>query len=170
MGNTTDVQQLRALLDSLPEPLRAQALRTLARYADRDPYTGPFGWQLGLHYVAREPGKTSCTIDVDESYYNPGGVAHGGVVFTLADSAMGAAVHTLLEPGQRCTTAELKLNYLAPVIAGKTTATATVISKRRRLAVVTAEVHDAAGELVALAQGTFAIIRTDAGRPVEGDS
>lgn len=170
MATVPERDQIQALLDMLPEQVRAQALATLQRYADRDPYTGPFGWQLGLHYTERLPGRTSCMIDVDESFYNPGGVAHGGLVFTLADSAMGTAVHTLLEPGQRCTTAELKLNYLAPVMKGKTTATATVISKRRRLAVVTAEVHDERGELVGLAQGTFAIIRADAARPIEGDS
>lgn len=170
MAGLPENKQIQALLDELPERVRAQALATLQRYVDRDPYTGPFGWQLGLHYTERAPGRTSCMIDVNESFYNPGGVAHGGVVFTLADSAMGAAVHTLLEPGQRCTTAELKLNYLAPVRHGKTTATATVISKRRRLAVVTAEVHDEQGELVALAQGTFAIIQVDAPRAIEGDS
>ncbi len=162
MSTIREAERIQAILDALPDGVRAQAVATLERYADCDPHTGPFGWQLGLHYVERAPGRTSCTISIDESYYNPGRVAHGGVVFTLADSAMGAAVHTLLEPGQRCTTAELKLNYLAPVIRGKTTATATVISKRRRLAVVTAEVRDESGELVALAQGTFAIIRADA--------
>ena len=170
MATLPDGERIQALLDALPAPVRAQALATLERYADRDAHTGPFGWQLGLHYTTRAPGRTSCMIDVNESFYNPGGVTHGGVIFTLADSAMGAAVHTLLEPGQRCTTAELKLNYLAPVRRGKTTATATVISKRRRLAVVTAEVHDERGELVALAQGTFAIIQVDAPRPIEGDS
>lgn len=170
MSTSSDTERIQSLLEALPDVVRRQALATLERYADRDPYTGPFGWQLGLHYIERAPGRTSCQIEIDESYYNPGRVAHGGVVFTLADSAMGAAVHTLLEPGQRCTTAELKLNYLAPVLRGKTTATATVISKRRRLAVVTAEVRDETGELVALAQGTFAIIRADAPRPVEGDS
>ncbi len=170
MSRLSEQDHIQALLEQLPEHVRRQALATLERYADRDPHTGPFGWQLGLHYTERAPGRTSCMIDVDESFHNPGRVTHGGVVFTLADSAMGAAVHTLLEPGQRCTTAELKINYLAPVISGQTTATATVISKRRRLAVVTAEVRDAQGELVGLAQGTFAIIRADAPRPIEGDS
>jgi acyl-CoA thioesterase len=170
MADMTDAERIQRLIAALPEQVQAQALATLERLGDCDPHTGPFGWLLGLHYVERAPGRTSCAIDVDPTYYNPGGVAHGGVIFTLADSAMGAAVHTLLEPGQRCTTAELKLNYIAPVIRGRTTATATVINKRRRLAVVTAEVHDETGELVGLAQGTFAIIRTDSPRPIEGDS
>lgn len=170
MEHTPDIEEAIALLAALPDDARAIALQGLRRWQARDPYTGPFGWLLGLHYTERQSGSTSCMIDVDETYYNPGRVAHGGVIFALADSAMGAAVHTLLEAGQRCVTAELKLNYLAPVIKGPTSATATVISKRRRLAVVTAEVRDAAGELVGLAQGTFAIIDVDAPRPVQGDS
>src|SRR3712207_5970801 len=106
MATLSELDRIQAILDGLPPDIRAQAIATLERFGDRDPHTGPFGWQLGLHYVERVPGRTSCTIDVNESFYNPGRVAHGGVVFTLADSAMGAAVHTLLEPGQRCTTAE----------------------------------------------------------------
>lgn len=158
MEDTISLDRAVELLRALPPDVQRMALATIERYADRDPYTGPWGWQLGLHYTERAPGRTSCVIDVGESHHNPGRVAHGGLVFTLADSAMGAAVHTLLEPELRCVTAEIKLNYLAPVIRGRVTATATVINRRRRLAVVTAEVHDEAGELVGLAQGTFAII------------
>lgn len=158
------------LLAALPDDIRALALANLNRWTDRDPHSGPFGWQLGLRYVERAPGRVTAMMEIDEAHHNPGHVAHGGVIFTLADSAMGAATFTLLEPGQRCTTAELKLNYIAPIIKGKVTATATVISKRRRLAVVTAEVRDEQGELVGLAQGTFAIIRGAAERPIEGDS
>jgi uncharacterized protein (TIGR00369 family) len=66
-------------------------------------------------------------------------------------------------------TAELKLNYLAPVISGVVTATASVVNIGRRLAVVTCEVHDATGKLVGLAQGTFAIIEAPTAEPVEGD-
>lgn len=159
MDDSPELQQALAVLAALPDDIRSQALDLIQRYANRDPWTGPFGWQLGLHYIERSPGSACCTIDVTPAFHNPGHVAHGGVVFALADSAMGAAVHSLLEPGLRCVTAELKLNYLAPVRTGKTSATATVISKRRRLAVATAEVHDEQGELVALAQGTFAIFQ-----------
>jgi acyl-CoA thioesterase len=155
---TPEQLEIIILYESLPEHIRGYARSVLQRLADRDRTTGPFGWQLGLHYIERGSGRARCVIDVDESYFNPGRVAHGGVVFTLADSAMGAAVHTLLEAGQRTVTAELKINYLAPVLHGRVTATATVVNKRKRLAVVTAEVHDHAGELVGLAQGTFAII------------
>ncbi len=159
---TPEQQEIIALYESLPEPIRRSARRVLQRLADRDPTTGPFGWQLGLHYTERGQGRARCEIEVDDSYFNPGRVAHGGVIFILADSAMGAAVHTLLEPGQRTVTAEIKINYIAPVTHGRVTASATVINKRKRLAVVTAEVHDEQGELVGVALGTFAIIAATA--------
>lgn len=169
MDDTAAIERGAAVLAALPADVRGLALQALEHWAERDPYTGPFGWGLGLHYIERAPGRTSCQIDVDRTHYNPGGIAHGGVIFTLADSAMGAAVFTMLEPGQRCVTAELKLNYLAPVISGVVTATATVINMGRKLAVVTAEVRNAEGKLVGLAQGTFAIIVRDEHRPIEGD-
>lgn len=170
MTHIPEADHVLELLAALPDDIRLLALANLNRWADRDPHSGPFGWQLGLRYVERAPGRVTAMMEIDEAHHNPGHVAHGGVMFTLADSAMGAATFTLLEPGQRCTTAELKLNYIAPIIKGKVTATATVISKRRRLAVVMAEVRDEQGELVGLAQGTFAIIRGAAERPIEGDS
>jgi acyl-CoA thioesterase len=151
-------QAIAEMLSNLPEEARRLALRSLAAWGERDPHTGPLGWLLGLHYVQRAQGRAACYIDVGPQHFNPGGIAHGGIAFTLADSAMGAAVYTLLEPGQRCATIELKINYLQPVIEGHTTATATVVTKRRHTAVVTAEVHDHHGELVAIAQGTFAVI------------
>lgn len=155
---TPEQQHIITVYESLPAQIREYARRVLQRLAERDPTTGPFGWQLGLHYTERGQGRARCEIEVDDSYFNPGRVAHGGVVFILADSAMGAAVHTLLEPGQRTVTAEIKINYLAPVTHGRIIASATVVNKRKRLAVVTAEVYDEQGALVGLAQGTFAII------------
>jgi uncharacterized protein (TIGR00369 family) len=170
MADIPEAARVLDLLAALPDDIRALALANIERWANRDPHSGPFGWSVGLHYIERSPGRVTAMIDVDRTHHNPGHVAHGGVVFILADSAMGAATFTLLEPGQRCTTAELKINYIAPVIKGKVTATATVISKRRRLAVVIAEVRDEQGELVGLAQGTFAIIWGETQRPIEGDS
>ncbi|WP_026370915.1 PaaI family thioesterase [Kallotenue papyrolyticum] len=165
---TPEQLELITLYESLPVALRQQALRVLQRLNHRDPRTGPLGWQLGIHYVERAAGQARCWLEVDESMHNPGRVAHGAIVFALADSAMGAAVHSLLDAGQRTVTAELKINYLAPVTHGRVSAVATVISRRRRLAVVSAEVRDAQDQLVGLALGTFAIISASAPAQSEG--
>jgi len=170
MDPKADAAHAANLIEQLPDDIRPLALRTLECYSRRDPHTGPFGWRLGLHYLERKSGQVACAIDIDRSLYNPGNIAHGGVVFTLADSAMGAAVFMMLGPGQRSVTAELKLNYLAPVTSGTVTATANVVKKGKRLAVVTAEVRDDRDRLIGLAQGTFAIVDVAEQRPVEGDS
>lgn len=43
-------------------------------------------------------------------HYNPLGSVHGGWYATLLDSALGCAVHTMLDPGQSHTTAELGIH------------------------------------------------------------
>ena len=45
-------------------------------------------------------------------HYNPLGSVHGGWYATLLDSALGCAVHTMLDAGQGYTTAELGINIV----------------------------------------------------------
>lgn len=147
-----------ALVAAMPAEIQALAIAALERLSDRHPNTGAYGWLMGIHYDSAEPGKVACSMEVNSSVYNPGGMAHGGVMFGLVDSAMGGAVYTLLDRTlEGCVTAELKLNYLRPVRAGVITATATVLQRGRTLAVVTADVRNERGELLGVAQGTFAI-------------
>ena len=89
MTHLPETERVANILAALPADARALCLATLEHWADRDPRTGPLGWQLGLHYTDWAPGRTSCRIDVGPEHHNSGQVAHGGVIFTLADSAMG---------------------------------------------------------------------------------
>lgn len=160
MATLNDTQsRLLSLFDQIPTELQSMALATLERLQKPDPHSGPFGWLLGYRYVEAGPGQARCTLDVGEPHLNPGGVAHGGVLCTLADAAMGAAVHWMLDPDQRCVTAELKVNCLKPILPGRIIASATVIHKGGRLVVVSSEIHSEAGDLVGVALGTFAIVR-----------
>jgi acyl-coenzyme A thioesterase PaaI-like protein len=88
--------RLLELFDRLPAEAQAEALDALDRLADRDPHAGPFGWLLGYHYVASGPGHARCTLEITGIHLNPSGVAHGGVLCTLADAAMGAAAYKTL--------------------------------------------------------------------------
>ncbi|HZG65639.1 MAG TPA: PaaI family thioesterase [Herpetosiphonaceae bacterium] len=153
-----DQARLLELFERLPADLQEQAIEVLGRLNDRDTHAGPFGWLLGYHYVEAGPGHARCTLEIADIHLNPSGVAHGGVLCTLADAALGAAAHHTVEAGQRCVTAELKVNFLKAIRPGRVTATATVVHKGSRLVVVTGEVHDDAGALVGVALGTFAVI------------
>ena len=48
-------------------------------------------------------------------HLNPMGTVHGGWFATLLDSALGCAVHTLMEPGRGYTTAELGINLVRAI-------------------------------------------------------
>jgi uncharacterized protein (TIGR00369 family) len=168
--NTETHSRLLSLFEQLPEELQPMVLDTLERLGDRDERAGPFGWLLGYHYTGAEGGEATCVLDVSEQHLNPSGVAHGGILCTVADAAMGGAVHRRLPAEQRCVTAELKVNYLKPIFPGEVTAQATVVHIGRRLAVATAEIYDQTGQTVGVALGTFAIISRSRPSAAEADT
>jgi uncharacterized protein (TIGR00369 family) len=98
-------------------------------------------------------GRCSFSLTVGPDHTNPYGAVHGGVVAALVDQAMGGAVHSRLEPGERCTTIEIKINYLAPVTAGELKADASLIQRTHRIGVLEARVHGDGGTLVAQPDG-----------------
>jgi acyl-CoA thioesterase len=125
--------------------------------AGRRPSSNPFGRLLGLRRGTVAEGRATYALTVRPALLNPHGVLHGGVAFALADTAMGAALSSRLDPGERCTTVEIKIQYVRPVSAGSLTADAQLLERTRRLGILEARVRDADGRLVALATGTFAI-------------
>lgn len=127
--------------------------------ARTDPGVGPLAEHLGLRRVAMGDGRARFDATVRPEHLNPHGVVHGGVVYTLVDYAMGGAVTSRLEPGERCATLEIKINYLAAASHGVLQAEADVVERTARTAVVRAEVRDGGGRRLALATGTFYIQR-----------
>ncbi len=118
---------------------------------------GALARTLGIRRVSMGGGRARFALTVREDHMNPNGVAHGGVIYSLADTAMGAALFSALEPGQSCTTLEIKINYLAPVTSGELAAEASVIGHTKRTGVLDARVHGDGGRLVTVATGTFYI-------------
>lgn len=112
---------------------------------------------LGLRPGTIGDGHCSFALTVGPDHTNPYGAVHGGVVAALVDQAMGGALYSRLDPGERCTTLEIKINYLATVTSGELTADASVLQRTKRTAVLEARVHGDGGKLVAAATGTFFI-------------
>lgn len=78
----------------------------------------PIADLLGLEAVTIEKGLVVFSVEPAEYHYNPIGAVHGGLLCTLADSAMGCAVHTTLPARTGYTTLELKVNFLRQITVG----------------------------------------------------
>ena len=122
-----------------------------------DPGVGPLARLLGVRRKRTGKGGWEFLLTVRRDHMNPYGVVHGGVVYSLVDYAMGGALTSRLEPGERCATLEIKINYLAAVSGGSLRAEARVIGRTKRVGVLEATVHTSGDRLVAVATGSFYI-------------
>jgi acyl-CoA thioesterase len=122
-----------------------------------------FVHHVGMKIDEAGPGFARGSITIDDLHRNGTGVAHGGVLFTLADTCMGAALYSSLEPGEICATIEIKIGYFKPVFEGTLVCNATVLNKGKSVASMEATIHNG-DVLVSKSSGTFAIFRrkTDA--------
>ncbi|MEQ1760966.1 MAG: PaaI family thioesterase [Vicinamibacterales bacterium] len=124
----------------------------------RDDATFPLKEYLAFT-IERGDGRATATLTLDARHLNPNDVAHGAVAFTLMDTAMGAAVMTVLDDGQRCATIEIHTRFHRGAAGGVLTAEATVLTAGRTIVHLQARTHDASGNLIASATGSFAVIQ-----------
>lgn len=123
-----------------------------------------FARALGLQMIERGDGRCRMAIDIDAArHFNPNGVAHGGVAYSLADTTMGGALMSVLGDGLVCATLEIKFNYHVRVSEGLLTCDATVLHQGKRMANIDARLFQN-DQLVASANGHFAIFAIPAGR------
>ncbi len=117
--------------------------------------TSPFNRLVGIEFGGYHEDGVSLRLPVGTEHQNGAGVVHGGVILTLADAALGFGIARTV--GNRCTTAELKINYLRPVVEGVLEARSHIIRAGRKLVVARAEVHCGAKQ-VAEVLTTFAVL------------
>lgn len=122
---------------------------------------GPLAELLGIRPERFDEGAATFGLTIRDDHLNPYGVVHGGVVYSLVDTAMGAALHTRLAHGERCATIEIKINHLAPVAEGELRAEARLVERTKRIGVLEARVLGDGDQLVAVATGTFYIQQSD---------
>ncbi len=104
-------------------------------------------------------GEAVAALDVSDRHLNPNGVVHGGVVFTLVDTAMGRATMSVLEEGRICASIEVAVRYLRPITGGRLVATASVLQAGRRIVHLEGWVTvDGDDRPVAVVQASFAVL------------
>ena len=115
----------------------------------------PFAKLLGIEVESVEPGVATLTMKMREDLKRNGGIAHGGAVATLIDSAMAFAIMPLLGENEHSMTVDLTIHYLRPVSEGAARATARVVRAGKRVITVSAELFDGNEKLAATAISTY---------------
>ena len=110
-----------------------------------------FARKLGIVVESISPGAARVTKTIEEDDLNPLGRAHGGVYFTLADSAAGSA---MVSKGYAAVTMNASYNFFRSAEAGDVvTAEASEVKAGKTICVYDVRVTDQSGTL--LGTGTF---------------
>jgi acyl-CoA thioesterase len=106
---------------------------------------------LGIEVVSVGDGAAVCAMTVSESMLNYHGTCHGGVIFTLADSAFEFACNSY---GPLTVAASASIDFLGVVHAGAAlTATASETFRAGRSGLYDVAVRDGTGNVVAHFRG-----------------
>jgi len=126
----------------------------------------PFNQYLGMELTRRESGESEITLELGPQHLNRRGVAHGGVISALLDSALGAAVISSIPQEWWCATTALSVNFIGGATQGKLRGLGRVTRRGTRVAFASGEIRSESDELIATAQGSWHLWnRKPGGRP-----
>jgi acyl-CoA thioesterase len=112
---------------------------------------------LGLEILEVAPGSVRICMTVRPDMVNGHGLCHGGIIFTLADSAFAFACNS---HGESMVAAGASIEFLAPAHTGQLLmALATEVSRGARHGIYDVRVSQSSGESVALFRGRCARLR-----------
>ena len=92
--------------DSIPEGFKAIE------------HTGPFLAQNGPLYCKKADGKLVLGIRIDDRHTNMRGIVHGGMLVTIADSALGIVLYNSRTPPQPIVTVNLTTDFIESAYPG----------------------------------------------------
>jgi uncharacterized protein (TIGR00369 family) len=114
---------------------------------------------LDMRPGLRADGVGSATMTVHDTFLQDAGVVQGGLIVALADYAFYRAADSVLRPGQRTVTVELKVNFISAAKDGVLTATSQVLSAGRRVIVADMKVTDQQNKVIAQGLGTCLVVQ-----------
>jgi uncharacterized protein (TIGR00369 family) len=125
----------------------------------------PFVKNMKIHPHNLDKGQAAFEVTVEDLHLRTMGIAHGGLVASILDSALGSACWTLAPAGHHVVTVQLNINYIRPAWLGeKLIASGEVRHAGQMTAVSRGEVRTSDGLLVAMATGTFMFLPIPTGQ------
>lgn len=118
----------------------------------------PFAAHNGVEVVAASTDEVRARLPWAPERCTAGGVLHGGALMLLADTVGATLAFLNLPEGAGTTTIESKTNFLRGVGEGHVEAVARPLHVGRRTIVVTSELRDPEGRLVAVVTQTQAVL------------
>ncbi len=118
----------------------------------------PFASVCGIEPVEAAIGRTKLRVQVRSEQANNLGIAHGGLLCTMLDIAMGSAARVTTGCAA-VMTLNMHTSFLAPG-RGELTAEGTVLHAGSYIIFCEAEIRSEDGTLVATASGVFKPVRT----------
>jgi uncharacterized protein (TIGR00369 family) len=118
----------------------------------------PFAARLGVEIEAAGPEEVRGGLAWSDDLCTAGGVLHGGVLMTLADSLGALCAFLNLPAGATTATIESKTNFFRAVREGRVTGVARPLHVGRSFVVVQTDLRDAADKPVALVTQTQAVL------------
>ncbi|MBM6985597.1 MAG: PaaI family thioesterase [Acidaminococcaceae bacterium] len=118
--------------------------------------TNPFAQTCDIRVDSVKRGEAVLHIDIDDKHTNMYGAAHGGLLATLMDTAMGIVA---LSMARRVVTLNFNINYIKSIFFCDTaTVTARVLHDGMSTMVIEAAVTDRKGDVVCKSTGTIFVV------------
>jgi len=119
-----------------------------------------FHHEVGFTIDFAQSGRGICTVTgkVEQRHLNINSVVHGGVYATILDTAMGAAVVSVLAEGETTATTSLYVEFLRAAREGDLlTARGEVLRRGRHIAFAEGNLYGEDGRRLSQARGTWYI-------------
>ena len=117
---------------------------------------------LGVRPLEVGEGRSRVQLVVSDQHLRSRGIAHGGLVATLLDTALGWAAGSKAPEGLDVVTAQLNINFIRPARPGEVLiAWGEVQHAGRRTAVARGEIQTADGALIATGTATMMYVRIE---------
>jgi uncharacterized protein (TIGR00369 family) len=137
--------------------------RHLAILRDLMEHRIPFNRELGIRVVELGPGRAVLEIPFRDALVGDAQrpALHGGVISALMDTAGGAAVWTCIGESDRCSTIDLRVDYLRPAGLDAVRAVAEVLRVGNRVGVTHIRLFhpESPEEVVAEGKGVYSVKR-----------
>jgi len=117
--------------------------------------SSPFPHHMHMRLISISQDQAMVDLEMGNCHLQPYGIAHGGVLATLIDTATFWAAFARLPEDAGMVNVDLKLNYLKPVQTGILTAEGHCLRPGKTISYAEAKVVDEEGDLVAHGTSTL---------------